>query len=179
MTALARYLGSSSLVSFGIYPVHGLSQAACTSLCGGSAESSLHKLALERDVVGEANVDTASECLAMALVESSLEVVSIWNRRVRSAPVRTTPVRNLDFAFRHIGNADRKLRINRKRKPLLSATVSFGLWPRILEKAHTSPELSHGPALILFYKWRETRLGACSVSESTTQRRHTAIETSV
>jgi hypothetical protein len=63
----------------------------------------------------------------------------------------------LDFALSRIANDDaRHLRINRKWKPLLGADmIPLGLWPHILEKAHTSPDTSHGPVGILFYLLRE------------------------
>jgi hypothetical protein len=91
------------------------------------------------------------ECLAQAIVASSLKKVTIRDTQIdASALARTTPINNLDFTFSQDGNDTVHLQIKQKWKLLLNANVPLGLWPRILAKAHTFPETSHGPQGILF-----------------------------
>jgi hypothetical protein len=136
-----------------------VSQAAFTSLCDGVAESTLHKLTLVTLNVEEAHREAAAGSLARAISVSLLEDVSIDYYSTYLALLRTEHVKNLDFACSHEDYSPRqleiKLRINRKWKPLLTANTPLGLWHRILEKAHTSPETSHGPVNILFYLLKE------------------------
>jgi hypothetical protein len=105
-------------------------------------------------------VESASESLARAIIaESSLEEVWIMSTQDWSALLHTPlPVRNLNFhtvsETRELG-ATTQMTVNRKWKPLLTANVLLALWLQILEKAHASPETSHGPAGILFHLLRE------------------------
>jgi hypothetical protein len=111
-------------------------------------------LRLGRGYFEGSNLETAAECLARAIAESSLEQLFVENQ-MRSVLSRTTLVRNLDFAFSTIGDDELSLKINRKWKPILNANIPLGLWPRILEKAHASPGTSHGQEGILFVLLRE------------------------
>jgi hypothetical protein len=161
MSALARFLAGSSredsslvIIDMRFFNLH-VSQAAFASLCDGIAESAVLNVTPGGADVEEANLETTAESLARAISESSLEEVTILGTSLPLALRRTTCVRDLDFAFSHIGNDTRRIRINRKWKPLLSANTPAGLWHRILAKAHTSPEMSHGPVGILFYLLRE------------------------
>jgi hypothetical protein len=161
VSALAQYLGAASHVSlskFTLYTYESLSEAAFVSLCDGIARSQLRKLTLRNRVANVAYVETAAESLARAIAESPLEKVSIYSSPLLCSAISfAQPVRNLDFAI-NMGTVGRYTRmvINRKWKPLLSAnTIPSALWPHILEKAHASPETSHGPAGILFAILRE------------------------
>jgi hypothetical protein len=153
MSAIARYLGGSSLTKFKYINTYlrrvSMTGAAFASLCDGIAESSLRELTLPFDV---AHVETAAEFLSRAIVQSSLEHVDVTSQML-SALIRTAPVRDLNFAFSE--NNEGYLIINRKWKPLLSANVPLGLWPHILKRAHASPEASHGKAGILFFLLKE------------------------
>jgi hypothetical protein len=156
MSSLARFLVDSSLVTFdicccGVF----LSQASFTSLCDGVAESTLHTLRVTFNVGEAINLEPAAESLARAISASSLEEITLRDTSFRLALRRTTCVRNLDFALSQIGNDEDRMRINRKWKPLLNANTPLGLWHRILAKAHSLPETSHGPVGILFYLLRE------------------------
>jgi hypothetical protein len=160
MSALAQYLGAAtraSLRKFDFFTNDSLTEAAFVSLCDGVAGSQLCKLMLGEEVVNKANVEKASESLARAIAESSLEEITIMSSLVHSALLHTLPVQNLDFAISNICTvgSHTRMKINREWKPLLSANVPLALWPQILEKAHASSETSHGPAGILFYILRE------------------------
>jgi hypothetical protein len=157
MSALTRYLGASFLIAFKFVTNYSLSEAAFAFLCDGVAESTLQTLTLGYNVVArERNLETAAESLARAIAVSSLEEVTIMSALLRSSLSHTLPVRNLDFCVSEIDGVYISLKINRKWKPLLaSANVPLALWSRILEKAHASPETSHGPAGILYYILRE------------------------
>jgi hypothetical protein len=136
----------------------GLSEAAFVSLCDGLASSQLRYFRLAGKPAHEAYLGTAAESLARAIAESPLEEVTICGfSLVWSALSHTAPVRNFDFALSSdvFGDDDGRMKVNRKWKPLLTANVPLALWPQILEKAHSSPETSHGPAGILFYLLRE------------------------
>jgi hypothetical protein len=134
-----------------------LSEAAITSFCNGVAQSSLQELRLHFRASREANIKSVVDHAAQAIAQSSLEVVVV-DSEVCLALSRTTPVRDLDFVFSWIEKYNGSvchLQINRKWKHLLSANIPWGLWPRILHKAHASPEMSHGREGILFYFLRE------------------------
>jgi hypothetical protein len=155
MTPLARYLGSSSLVTFRMSGIGAtLSQAAFVFLCDGIAKSSLRKLSLECNVVGGANIEIAAKYLARAIAESSLEEVVLWSAQLRLALFHAAHHQNLSVVLSQHG--DGSVRVNRKWKPLLTnETIPLGLWPRILEKSHAKPRTSHGPVGILFCLLRE------------------------
>jgi hypothetical protein len=163
MSALAQYLGAAtraSLRNFGLYTIGSLSEAAFLSLCDGVAGSQLRKLTLGDEFLSYFNSETAAETLARAIAESSLDEVNITSScsLICSAILHTLPVRNLDFAISDIGidGSHTRMKVNRLWKPLLvSATIPLALWPQILEKAHASPETSHGPVGILFHILRE------------------------
>jgi hypothetical protein len=152
----ARYLGGSSLVSLSLRGRFILSEASFKFLCNGVAESStLRTLALFFSF--RQGSETAGECLALAIAESSsLEAIRV-NAGICSALSRTTPVRNLDFTFREIDkNIDwPHLRITRRWKPLLSVNIPLGLWQHILANVHASPETSHIPEDIIRFFLRE------------------------
>jgi hypothetical protein len=128
--------------------------AVLFSLCEFVAESSLRNLILMGRVARETNRDMVAERLALMIAaSSSLEEVNVKVEEIDL--LRTTPVRNLDFAFSQVGNDANHLKINRKWKPLLSANIPLGLWPHIFKKAHASPETSHGREGILFFLLKE------------------------
>jgi hypothetical protein len=156
---LVRYLGAASIRNLELYCGDILSEASFTSFCDGVARSSLQKLTLGRNIVGEENFETAAESLARAILESSLEEVTMRSAllcsALCSALLRTAPIRDFDIAFSQTGDETKRLKINRKWKPLLVANIPLGLWPHIFEKSHTSPKTSHSPEDILFFFLRQ------------------------
>jgi hypothetical protein len=157
MRALIRYLGAASIRNLDFSTGSSVSKAAFTSFCDVVAKSSLQKLTLEEKLVRTENVETAAESLARAISESSLEKVTIRSAYLRSALLRTTPVRDFDLAFSQGGLFKDCLKINRKWKPLVGANIPLGLWPHIFEKSYTSPQStrSHSPEDIIFFFLRE------------------------
>lgn len=129
-----------------------LPEGTLLSVCNVVAESSLRKFNLRCCIGKKVNLETVAECLARAIAESSLEEVAV-DGKMASALSRTRQAKNLDFSF--IQNNKGHLQINHKWRPLLSENLPLGVWPYILEKAHASPETSHGTAGILFFLLRQ------------------------
>lgn len=153
LTSLRRHLPwFTSLTILTLSRYDCLPEGTLLSLCNVVAESSLRKLHLRCCIGREVNLETVTECLARAIAESSLEEVAV-NREMVSALSCTRQAKNLDFTFSQ--NNKGLLKINCKWKPLLSAKLPLGLWPHILERAHASPETSHGIAGILFFLLRQ------------------------
>lgn len=115
-----------------------------TSLVETVAQSSLRTFSLFTDIF----VPTVAKCFATAIADSALEQVGM-NPALQLALLRTLPIGNLDFVLSQVGC--QMFKINRRWKPLLSQNVPLGLWPLILEKAHSS---IHGPEGIIFYLLR-------------------------
>lgn len=152
----ARYLGDSSLTKFSLLGCISMSEASFHLLCNGVAESSLRMLTLGSDVIGVAHLETASECLACAIVKSSF-LEEVHCSIPQWALECTTPVKSMEFCFLKIDGSSHwtRFRINRTWTTLLSANMPESLWPRILERAHAFPETSHGPEGILYFLLRE------------------------
>jgi hypothetical protein len=156
MTALSSYLSENTSLLHLALGEHDtvLSEAASVSLFDAVAESSLLRLILECSISSQANLEKVAEGMAQAIAVSPLEVITVSAQTMKALSL-TTPITNVDFAFSTTANTKKCLKINRKWKPLLSANIPLGLWPRILQKAHASPEASHGPEGILFFLLRE------------------------
>jgi hypothetical protein len=82
MSALARYLGATSLVPFYLATNSSSLEAAFTYLCDGVAQSSSRTLCLLCLVAIEANLATAAEFLARAIIESSLDEATAYDTHI-------------------------------------------------------------------------------------------------
>jgi hypothetical protein len=153
MSALSQYLGAATRVSLRTLELYtdGLSETAFASLRDGVAGSELRRFDWYDH--NEEFLETDIESLARMIAESSLEEVAMPRFLCHAAFLHTLPVQNLDISFSNIKMDGwcPGMKVNRKWKPLLTANIPLGLWPKILEKAHASPETSHGPAGILFH----------------------------
>lgn len=93
ITAFCHYLSVTPfLTNLTLHDTRNLSEAAWLPLCDVVTETSLRKLSLWGGVARDANLETVAECLAWAIVESSLDMVAMESQ-LFSALTRTIPVR--------------------------------------------------------------------------------------
>jgi hypothetical protein len=112
--ALAQYLGAATRATLRDLELSQtcLSEAAFVSLFDSVSGSQLRRLILKGEVVDVTYLETAAESLARAIAESPLEEVTMTSGSfLRSALLRTQPVRNLDFSFRNIANENYSTRM--------------------------------------------------------------------
>lgn len=151
-------------VSYHNLPEMSPASVACfPALCRGIAVSALRELYWwDFPVISDTHSESMAHHLSQAIALSSLERVFVRKTSpLYLALLGTEQLANLDYAFSWTAVAERfygkpkGLCIQRCWKSAVCGQLPMGLWPHILQKAHTSPEESHGSLGIMFCLLRQ------------------------
>lgn len=151
-------------VSYHDLPELSPASVACfPALCRGIAVSALQELYwCDYPVMSDTHSESMARHLSQAIALSSLDRVFVRKTSpLYMSLLGTKELSHLDYAFswtavcKEFYGKPKGLQIQRCWKSVVCGNFPMGLWSHILQKAHTSPEESHGSLGIMFCLLRQ------------------------